>query len=174
MGFALARQAAALGADVTLIAGPVQLDTPPGVNRFDVTTAEDMFQVVMQHYPDQDIVIKSAAVADYRPKVTYEHKMKKQDGNYVVEMERTKDILFELGQRKEHQYLIGFAAETNDVEHYGRKKLINKNLDAIVINNVGDPGAGFGTDTNASLFLTKKGRSRRIRFRAKTSLPPGY
>lgn len=170
MGFALARQAAALGADVTLIAGPVQLDTPPGVNRFDVTTAEDMFQAVMQHYPDQDIVIKSAAVADYRPKVTYEHKMKKQDGNYVVEMERTKDILFELGQRKEHQYLIGFAAETNDVEHYGRKKLINKNLDAIVINNVGDPGAGFGTDTNASLFLTKKGQEQTYPLQSKDEL----
>ncbi|MBA2174192.1 bifunctional phosphopantothenoylcysteine decarboxylase/phosphopantothenate--cysteine ligase CoaBC [Halobacillus locisalis] len=157
MGFALARQAAELGADVTLVSGPVQLDTPSGVHRVDVTTADEMYQQVMQHYPHQDLVIKSAAVADYRPAVTYEQKMKKREGDYVVEMERTKDILKELGETKEHQYLIGFAAETQEIEKYGREKMKKKNLDAIVVNNVSDEGAGFGHDTNASLFFTKKG-----------------
>lgn len=157
MGFALARQAAALGAEVTLVSGPVQLDTPAGVKRIDVTTAEEMYQHVLEQYPNQDLVIKSAAVADYRPKVTYEQKMKKAEGDYVVEMERTKDILRELGEKKENQYLIGFAAETQEIEKFGREKMKKKNLDAIVVNNVSDEGAGFGHDTNASLFFTRKG-----------------
>lgn len=157
MGFALARQAAALGAEVTLVSGPVHLDTPAGVKRIDVTTADEMYQHVIEQYPTQDLVIKSAAVADYRPKVTYEQKMKKAEGDYVVEMERTKDILRELGETKENQYLIGFAAETQEIEKYGREKMKKKNLDAIVVNNVSDEGAGFGHDTNASLFFTRKG-----------------
>ncbi|WP_226578598.1 bifunctional phosphopantothenoylcysteine decarboxylase/phosphopantothenate--cysteine ligase CoaBC [Halobacillus litoralis] len=160
MGFALARQASLLGADVTLISGPVSLDTPKGVRRIDITTAEEMYEEVLRYYPESDLVIKSAAVADYRPKQTYDHKMKKSSGDYSVEMERTKDILKALGEQKEHQYLIGFAAETNDPERYGRQKLEKKNLDAIVINNVAEEGSGFGTDTNASLFITKKGTEK--------------
>ncbi|MBH0229121.1 bifunctional phosphopantothenoylcysteine decarboxylase/phosphopantothenate--cysteine ligase CoaBC [Halobacillus yeomjeoni] len=170
MGFALARQAARLGADVTLISGPVKLDTPSGVERVDVTSAEDMFQAVMERYHDSDLVIKSAAVADYRPRTTYEHKMKKAPGDYAVEMERTKDILLELGERKEHQYLIGFAAETQEIESYGRKKLEKKNLDAIVINNVSDEGAGFGHDTNVSIWLTKQGDKQTFPLMSKDEL----
>ncbi|UOQ43104.1 bifunctional phosphopantothenoylcysteine decarboxylase/phosphopantothenate--cysteine ligase CoaBC [Halobacillus salinarum] len=158
MGFALARQAAFLGAEVTLITGPVNLTAPAGVKRIDVITAEDMYNQVLEHFSTNDIVIKAAAVADYRPKQTFAQKMKKQPGEYTVEMERTKDILAELGKRKEHQYLIGFAAETNDVERYGREKLAKKNLDAIVINNVSEADSGFGHDTNSSLFITKQGR----------------
>ncbi|RWZ60593.1 bifunctional phosphopantothenoylcysteine decarboxylase/phosphopantothenate--cysteine ligase CoaBC [Halobacillus fulvus] len=170
MGFALARQAEQMGADVTLIAGPVNLDTPQRVKRIDVTTAEEMYEQVMHHYPDQDVVIKSAAVADYRPKLTYDHKMKKSPGEYAVEMERTKDILLELGERKESQYLIGFAAETQDVEHYGRQKLEKKNLDAVVINNVSDEGAGFGHDTNASILLMKSGQKEVFSLMSKDDL----
>ncbi|QAS51059.1 bifunctional phosphopantothenoylcysteine decarboxylase/phosphopantothenate--cysteine ligase CoaBC [Halobacillus litoralis] len=158
MGYALARQAASMGAEVILISGPVALDTPKSVDRIDVTTADEMYEQVVSRYADCDIVIKAAAVADYRPKNTYEQKMKKSPGDYVVEMERTKDILMELGERKEHQYLIGFAAETDEPERYGREKLAKKHLDAVVINNVASEGSGFGTDTNASLFITQKGK----------------
>lgn len=170
MGYALARQAQAMGAEVTLVSGPVHLDPPANVKVIRVTTAEDMYHKVVKHYPDQDIVIKSAAVADYRPKVTFDHKMKKSSGDYAVEMERTKDILKELGERKEHQYLIGFAAETNEPEHYGRQKLIKKNLDAIVINNVAEEGSGFGTDTNASLFISKRGAEQSYPLMSKDDL----
>ncbi|MFC7320392.1 bifunctional phosphopantothenoylcysteine decarboxylase/phosphopantothenate--cysteine ligase CoaBC [Halobacillus campisalis] len=158
MGFALARQASLMGADVTLIAGPVQLDTPQHVKRIDVTTAEDMYEAVLSNYENNDIIIKSAAVADYRPKYQFDQKMKKSPGDYSVEMERTRDILQELGNRKTSQYLIGFAAETNDLEHYGEDKLRRKNLDAIVMNNVAKEGTGFAHDTNSSIYLTKEGK----------------
>ncbi|CDQ19804.1 bifunctional phosphopantothenoylcysteine decarboxylase/phosphopantothenate--cysteine ligase CoaBC [Halobacillus karajensis] len=158
MGYALAQKAQQMGAEVTLVSGKVTLEPPVGVDVIPITTAQEMYEEVMRAYSEQDIVIKSAAVADYRPKVTYEQKMKKTPGEYVVEMERTKDILMELGQRKEHQYLIGFAAETMDMERYGREKLAKKNLDAVVINNVSEEGSGFGTETNASLLITKKGQ----------------
>ncbi|UOR12780.1 bifunctional phosphopantothenoylcysteine decarboxylase/phosphopantothenate--cysteine ligase CoaBC [Halobacillus amylolyticus] len=158
MGFALARQAKALGAEVTLIAGPVALPTPQGVHRVDVTTADEMYEQVLTYYKGSDVVIKSAAVADYRPKQVFDKKMKKSPGDYTVEMERTRDILQELGDKKEHQYLIGFAAETNDLEHYGEQKLARKNLDAIVMNNISEQGSGFNYDTNASIYLTKHGK----------------
>ncbi|WP_163530471.1 bifunctional phosphopantothenoylcysteine decarboxylase/phosphopantothenate--cysteine ligase CoaBC [Halobacillus ihumii] len=158
MGFALARKAADLGASVTLIAGPVHLDTPRGVNRIDVVTAEEMYEQVLSHYEASDLVIKSAAVADYRPKQVFDQKMKKTPGDYSVEMERTRDILQELGERKQHQYLIGFAAETQDLDHYGEQKLVKKNLDAIVMNNIAEQGSGFNSDTNASVYLTKEGQ----------------
>ncbi|MGP4059761.1 bifunctional phosphopantothenoylcysteine decarboxylase/phosphopantothenate--cysteine ligase CoaBC [Halobacillus sp. H74] len=170
MGYALARQAASMGAEVILISGPVAIDTPKSVDRIDVTTADEMYEQVIRRYADCDIVIKAAAVADYRPKNTYEHKMKKSPGDYVVEMERTKDILMELGERKEHQYLIGFAAETDEPERYGREKLAKKHLDAIVINNVASEGSGFGTDTNASLFITQKGKEMTYPLRSKDEL----
>ncbi|SEB19731.1 phosphopantothenoylcysteine decarboxylase / phosphopantothenate--cysteine ligase [Thalassobacillus cyri] len=156
MGFALAEEAARLGATVTLVAGPVQLETPAGVNRIDVTTAEEMYQAVLANNKTQDIVIKSAAVADYRPAVTYDKKMKKQPGEYVVEMERTKDILKKLGEEKERQFLVGFAAETDTPVRYGKEKLEKKNLDAIVINNVAAEGAGFGHDTNRAVYINHK------------------
>ncbi|GGC90875.1 phosphopantothenoylcysteine decarboxylase [Thalassobacillus devorans] len=155
MGFALAGEAARLGAAVTLVTGPVQLDTPPGVDRVDVTTAEEMYQAVHDRFGTQDIVIKSAAVADYRPAITYDHKMKKQPGDYVVEMERTKDILKTLGKEKKHQFLLGFAAETTNPLGYGKEKLEKKNLDAIVVNNVAVEGAGFGHETNAAIYINR-------------------
>ncbi|WP_431799447.1 bifunctional phosphopantothenoylcysteine decarboxylase/phosphopantothenate--cysteine ligase CoaBC [Halobacillus andaensis] len=158
MGFALARQASLMGAEVTLVTGPVQLDTPAGVRRINIVSAEEMYEAVMKEFPHADIVVKSAAVADYRPKNTFNYKMKKTTGDYTVEMERTKDILLELGRKKTNQYLIGFAAETNESEHYGEQKLRKKNLDVIVINDVSEEGAGFGHDTNVTIYLTREGK----------------
>ncbi|AKG04627.1 bifunctional 4'-phosphopantothenoylcysteine decarboxylase/phosphopantothenoylcysteine synthetase [Salimicrobium jeotgali] len=156
MGFALAGQAAEMGAEVTLISGPVNLETPPGVNRIDITSASDMFESVIEHFPGQDVTIKTAAVADYRPSVTYEHKMKKKDEALGVSMERTTDILKELGRRKETQFLVGFAAETQQVKEYGRQKLESKNLDAVVINDVSEEGSGFAADTNRVIWMSKR------------------
>src|SRR5699024_6935925 len=121
----------------------------------DVVTAEEMFHAILDHFKEMDIVIKAAAVADYRPKETYDEKMKKQSGNLVIEMERTKDILQSLGEKKENQYLVGFAAETSNPLEYGKEKLNEKHLDAIVINNVAEEGAGFAVDTNIVTYLNK-------------------
>ncbi len=147
MGYAIAEEAEKLGATVTLITGPTSITPPEMVHTIRVESAEDMYQQVMDRYPKVDVVIKSAAVADYRPANTYDQKMKKKD-SLVIEMEKTTDILKELGKRKDHQLLVGFAAETNDLEQYAKKKLENKNLDLIVANNVTSEGAGFGIDTN--------------------------
>ncbi|PKR78568.1 bifunctional phosphopantothenoylcysteine decarboxylase/phosphopantothenate--cysteine ligase CoaBC [Halalkalibacillus sediminis] len=162
MGFALAEVAHRWGAEVTLIAGPVVIDPPSGINYVSVTTAQEMYEAVMNHKNDQDIIIKAAAVADYRPKQTHEHKMKKHEGNLVVEMERTNDILKELGEQKQQEYLVGFAAETKDIEYYGNKKLEKKNLDAIVMNDVSSTSTGFQSDENEVIVLTKRGLKEAI------------
>lgn len=148
MGYAIAEEAAKLGANVTLITGPTSVDFPNYVDVIKVESADEMFQQVMNYYPNADVVIKSAAVADYRPIHTFEQKMKKGQNHLVIEMEKTTDILKELGMQKRQQILVGFAAETNDLEQYAKKKLQSKNLDLIVANNITTEGAGFGTDTN--------------------------
>lgn len=155
MGFAIAEQAAKLGATVTLVTGPTHLAPPPNVKVVYVESAQDMYEKVMEHYPEQNVVIKSAAVADYRPAVTYNEKMKKQEGPLSVEFERTIDILKTLGTMKGDKVLIGFAAETGNVEEYAKKKLHSKNLDLVVANNVTEEGAGFQTDTNIVTFYRK-------------------
>lgn len=157
MGYAIAEAAAERGAEVTLVSGPVSIAPPQGVKLVMVESAEEMYLAVMEHYPETDIVIKTAAVADYRPKNANEHKVKKAPGEQVLELERTKDILYELGQKKTHQVLVGFAAETRNVEEYARKKLIQKNADMIVANNVKTEGAGFGGDTNIVTIFKKHG-----------------
>lgn len=157
MGYAIAEAAAEQGADVTLISGPVTIDPPKGVKLIAVESAEEMYEAVMTRYAETDIVIKTAAVADYRPKNTSEHKVKKAPGEQVLELERTKDILYELGQKKTNQVLVGFAAETRNVEEYARKKLVQKNADMIVANNVKEAGAGFGSDTNIVTIIKNHG-----------------
>jgi len=157
MGYAVAEEAAKAGAEVILISGPVSLAPPQGVQVVKVESAQEMYEAVINRFNDADIVIKSAAVADYRPKNYADHKIKKQPGEQVIELERTKDILMELGQRKDKQLLIGFAAETDHVSEYARKKLTSKNADMIVANNVKTEGAGFGTDTNIVTFYRKDG-----------------
>ncbi|SHF50294.1 bifunctional phosphopantothenoylcysteine decarboxylase/phosphopantothenate--cysteine ligase CoaBC [Ornithinibacillus halophilus] len=171
MGFALAEEAANLGAEVTLVAGPVSLEiTNKRVKRIDVVTAEEMYNVITDLFPSQDIVIKAAAVADYRPKNTYNEKMKKQTGDLTIEMERTKDILHSLGEKKEQQFLVGFAAETSSPIEYGIKKLENKNLDAIVINNVAAEGAGFGRDTNIVTYVNKNQEQKEVPIASKREI----
>ncbi|RLL45268.1 bifunctional phosphopantothenoylcysteine decarboxylase/phosphopantothenate--cysteine ligase CoaBC [Oceanobacillus piezotolerans] len=156
MGFAIAEAAADLGATVNLVTGPTnQTITHPNINRIDVESAEEMYEAIHRYYENSDIVIKAAAVADYRPKQVHEQKMKKQEGDLLLELERTKDILKSLGEKKTHQFLVGFAAETSDPIEYGLGKLRKKNLDAIVVNNVTAEGAGFGNDTNIVTYINK-------------------
>lgn len=157
MGYAIAETARQMGADVHLITGPVSLTPPAGVQTIAVESAEEMYHAVLGQFDNADVVIKTAAVADYRPKTVYENKLKKQEGAQVLELERTRDILLELGKHKTHQLLVGFAAETEHVEEYARKKLLNKNADMIVANNVKQEGAGFGTDTNIVTIFKKDG-----------------
>lgn len=162
MGYALAEQAAKLGASVTLVTGPTNLEYPKGVQVVQIESAQEMLEAVMQRYHEADVVIKSAAVADYRPKHVFDQKMKKQPGEAVLELERTTDILRTLGERKEHQLLVGFAAETEQVDEYAQKKLASKNLDMIVANNVTTEGAGFGTDTNIVTLYKRSGESKEL------------
>lgn len=148
MGYAIARQAASRGADVVLISGPSNQTVPGGVQFVPVTSAQDMFAAVQRHYVDADAVIKAAAVADYRPKTVAAQKIKKTDGDFVLELERNPDILAWLGAHKTGQILVGFAAETNDVQQNALGKLQRKHLDFIAANDVTDPDSGFGKDTN--------------------------
>ncbi|MFB4158647.1 bifunctional phosphopantothenoylcysteine decarboxylase/phosphopantothenate--cysteine ligase CoaBC [Geomicrobium sp. JSM 1781026] len=158
MGYSIARAAAERGAEVILISGPVTLDVPVGVTRVSVTSAEEMYEQTLAYYDEADVVIKTAAVSDYRPVDRDEHKVKKQDGTLTLEFERTKDILEELGRKKTNQVLIGFAAETRDVIRYAEDKLERKNLDLIVANNVNDDTIGFESDEN-EITIIRKDRS---------------
>lgn len=155
MGFAFAKAAADMGADVTLISGPVKLETPPGVKRTEVISAEDMHREVMAAASSQDIIVKAAAVSDYRAKERLAHKEKKTEGSHQIEMERTADILQELGSLTVKPYLIGFAAESENIESYAQEKLNRKNADMIVANNIAADGTGFNTDTN-EVFVVQK------------------
>lgn len=157
MGFAIAEQAVLRGARVILISGPTALTPPKDVTFVPVESSEDMYQAVFQYFDEADIVIKAAAVSDYKPKKTYDQKLKKTGDSMTIEMERTVDILKTLGERKGDKLLIGFAAETNNVEQYAMKKLSEKNLDFIVANNVSEEGAGFQTDTNIVTIYKRNG-----------------
>ncbi|WHY99106.1 bifunctional phosphopantothenoylcysteine decarboxylase/phosphopantothenate--cysteine ligase CoaBC [Peribacillus simplex] len=162
MGYALAEEAIEMGAEVTLITGPVNLTPPFKARVIPVESAADMYDAVFEQFDSSDVVIMTAAVADYKPKVYHAQKMKKQPGENVIEFERTKDILKELGENKTHQILVGFAAETNNVEEYARGKLVKKNADMIVANNVTVAGAGFGTDTNIVTIYDKDGSATEL------------
>lgn len=148
MGYALADALQKRGAKVTLVSGPTSLTPPENVDFVPVTSAEDMFNAVVERFDAQDFVFKTAAVSDYKPAEKLEHKMKKQDGDLTISFTRTKDILKYLGERKTHQKLIGFAAETQDIEKYAKAKLEKKNADVIIANNVGDTSIGFSSDDN--------------------------
>lgn len=162
MGYALAEEAIEMGAEVTLITGPVNLTPPFKARVIPVESAADMYDAVFEQFDSSDVVIMTAAVADYKPKIYHAQKMKKQPGENVIEFERTKDILKELGENKTHQILVGFAAETNNVEEYARGKLVKKNADMIVANNVTVAGAGFGTDTNIVTIYDKDGSATEL------------
>ena len=156
MGYAIARAAMLRGADVTLVSGPVSLAPPPFVKVIPVRSAEDMFQAVVLASEEQDAIIKAAAVADYAPAAVSQEKVKKKDGNMSIPLKRTKDILQYLGDhKKEGQFLCGFSMETEHMLENSRVKLLKKNADMIVANNLKVAGAGFGTDTNVITLITK-------------------
>lgn len=158
MGYALAEQAAKRGAAVTLVTGPVSLKVPDGVTAVPVTTAAEMYEAVMSRMEEQDIIIKAAAVADYTPKTAGTQKTKKQEGDLQLELTRTKDILAELGERKRSdQCICGFSMETEHVLENSRQKLERKNADLIAANSICESGAGFGTDTNHLVLITREG-----------------
>ncbi|NJP36409.1 bifunctional phosphopantothenoylcysteine decarboxylase/phosphopantothenate--cysteine ligase CoaBC [Alkalicoccus luteus] len=162
MGFSLAAEAAARGADVTLVAGPVSLDTPHGVNRINVQSAEEMYKAVMNKAEAADVVIKAAAVSDYKPAEPLTEKMKKSAGSETLHMIRTADILAELGTLEKKPVLIGFAAESENVEDYAREKLRKKNVDAICANSVVSEGSGFQVDTNSLDLFFRDGTKDHI------------
>ena len=157
MGYAIARVAMLRGAQVTLVSGPVSLPAPPFMEVIPVVTAADMFEAVTGLAARQDIIIKAAAVADYRPAAVADDKIKKQDGGMTLQMEPTRDILKYLGEHKpDGQLLCGFSMETRELLAQSRQKLEKKNLDLIAANNVKVPGAGFGTDTNVLTLITRE------------------
>ncbi len=156
MGYAIARMAMLRGANVTLISGKTNLEPLRFVKMIDVVSAKDMYDAVTSCYEDCDIVIKAAAVADYRPSVVATEKIKKKDDDMSIDLERTDDIIGYLGTHRTHnQFLCGFSMETENMLDNSRKKLDKKNLDMIVANNVKVSGAGFGTDTNIVTVITK-------------------
>ena len=149
MGFELALNAANLGAEVILISGPSSENiSHSSVNRIDVVSAEEMFDVVFEHYANVDIAIAAAAVADYTPVKVEINKIKKKEGGLDIKLKATKDVLANMGELKESQFLVGFALETNDEVANAKSKLVRKNLDMIVLNSLRDKGAAFGGDTN--------------------------
>lgn len=158
MGYAIARAAARRGAQVTLVSGPVALKRLPYVETVDVVSAQEMFEAVAVRAAEQDILIKAAAVADYRPMMVAEDKMKKSDDALSIPLERTQDILGWLGQhRRPGQFLCGFSMETQNMVENSRKKLEKKQVDMIAANNLKVEGAGFGVDTNLLTLITKDG-----------------
>jgi phosphopantothenoylcysteine decarboxylase/phosphopantothenate--cysteine ligase len=161
MGFAVAEAAAQRGADVTLVTGPTHLPVPAGVNVVRVETGLEMYDAVIPRSDEQDVVIAAAAVADYRPKERFAHKVKKSDGPLIVEFVRNPDILLEVGRRRrDGQVIVGFAAETENVIAHARGKLERKNADFFVANDVTQEGAGFGTETNVVTLVDHEGEER--------------
>lgn len=158
MGYALARVCRRRGAEVTLVSGKTNLEAPYGVTLVPVTSAQDMFESVSSRAKEQDLIIKAAAVADYRPVTVAENKIKKSPGDMSIALERTTDILAWLGEhRREGQVLCGFAMETEHMVEHAKEKLTGKHVDMIAANNVKVAGAGFGTDTNVVTLITEDG-----------------
>lgn len=171
MGYAIAQAAAQRGAEVLLVTGPSALAIPANVKGVKVETTNEMLEAVMEAYEKMDVVIKAAAVADYRPRDVADQKIKKKtDDALTVVMDKNPDILKELGARKAHQVLVGFAAETQNLLDNAREKIVKKNLDMIVANDVTAAGAGFNTDTNIVKFLYPSGEVRSLEQMAKTEV----
>ena len=171
MGVAVAAEALARGAHVTIVLGPGSMRPPVGVEVLDVETAEEMRAAVAAHAPAADVIVMAAAVADFRPKVAADRKLKKDQGVPELVLEPTPDILAEIGARKRPgQILVGFAAETHDVESAGRDKLVRKNLDLLVANEVGRDGTGFGAETNDAAILVAGGDGVALRTWTKAEL----
>ena len=158
MGYAIARAAARRGAQVTLVSGPTALPKPGYMEVVDVESAAEMYEAVTSRASEMDIIIKAAAVADYRPETVADNKIKKKDGDLSIPLERTQDILAALGQHKKPgQFLCGFSMETENLIENSRRKLTKKNLDMVAANNVKVAGAGFGVETNVLTLITAEG-----------------
>jgi phosphopantothenoylcysteine decarboxylase/phosphopantothenate--cysteine ligase len=170
MGFAIASEAFLRGAHVSLILGPGTLAPPAGVEVTNVETAQDMREAVLAAFDRADAVVMAAAVADFRPAETADSKLKKNLGPPSVGLTANPDILKELGERKDMQILVGFAAETTDVESSGRTKLETKGADVLIANEVGRPGTGFGSDTNRAAILAASGDDEPLRTWTKAEL----
>lgn len=162
MGYAIAEMAVSMGAEVTLVSGPTQLKAPQCVKLISIESALEMYDEIMAVMKDQDVIIKTAAVADYRPLVVADQKIKKAEGDLELKFTRNPDILKSIGEAKTHQVLIGFAAETNNVLEYAKKKIESKHLDFIVANDVSANGAGFGTDTNIVTLIDQFGEVKAL------------
>jgi phosphopantothenoylcysteine decarboxylase/phosphopantothenate--cysteine ligase len=161
MGYALAKMAKRRGAEVVLVTGPTSLPLPHrDIKLVPVRSAEEMRKAVFNYLEGSSVVIKAAAVSDYRPKVISQKKIKKGNFDTTLALERTKDILEELGEKKGNRILVGFAAETEDLITNAKKKLREKNLDFIVVNDVTQPGAGFSSDTNQVKIIYPSGKAR--------------
>lgn len=155
MGYAIAEAAMSRGAEVTLVSGPVSITPPKKINLIKIASAAEMYKAVLENFEKATVVIKSAAVCDYRPKEKATQKVKKTDSDMVIELERTEDILASLGKVKTHQTLVGFAAETQNILEYAKNKLLKKNIDLIVANDVSAVDAGFDTDTNRVIIIDR-------------------
>ena len=170
MGYAVAHAAALRGASVTLIHGPTALEPVRFAEDVAITSAQDMYDAVTSRFEQTDILVMAAAVADYRPATVAADKVKKSDGEMSIPLVRTADILGTIGPRKTHQFLCGFSMETRDMVAHSAEKLSRKNLDMIVANNLKDPGAGFGVDTNLVTFLTPDGAVRQLPLMSKEAV----
>ncbi len=170
MGYSLAEAASARGAEVILISGPTNLRTPPGVKLIKINTALEMYDSVMDNFKEQNIIIKSASVSDYRPEAISEHKIKKNKGNLNLTLVKNPDILYELGKIKGDRMLIGFAAESDNIVKNAKDKMLGKNLDFIVANDITEEGAGFGTDTNIVTIVDIDGKIEKIEKSSKVDI----
>ena len=158
MGYAIAKQAANRGAEVTLVSGPTNIAPPSNIKKLiKIESAKDMYNAIIENFDDNQVIIKSAAVADYKPKTYSDKKIKKNDDDLVIKLDRNKDIAYELGKIKKDKILVGFAAETNDIIENAKGKIQKKNFDFIVANDLTEEGAGFGTDTNIVKIIDKEG-----------------
>ncbi|ABR48938.1 phosphopantothenoylcysteine decarboxylase/phosphopantothenate--cysteine ligase [Alkaliphilus metalliredigens QYMF] len=162
MGYSIAEAAQKRGATVVLVSGPTHIEPPLNVEVIQIKSALEMYEAVLRQYENQDMVIKAAAVGDYRPALKADQKIKKSDDELVIQMVKNPDILLELGKRKKQQVLVGFAAETMNMLSYAKGKLEKKNLDLIVANNVTENGAGFGGDTNIVYLINRSGKTIKI------------
>lgn len=158
MGYAIAKEAIERGAEVTLVSGPTKLEPPKNLRKFiKIESAQEMYEAVLDNLDENQVIIKSAAVADYKPKSYCNKKIKKNDDDLVIRLDRNKDIAYEIGKIKNDKILVGFAAETNDLIENAKNKVKKKNLDFIVANDLTKEGAGFGVDTNIVKIIDKDG-----------------
>jgi phosphopantothenoylcysteine decarboxylase/phosphopantothenate--cysteine ligase len=170
MGYAIAAAAKSRGANVILISGPTHLRIPYGITYIQIKTALEMLNAVKQYYPKSQVVIMSAAVADFRPKQASKQKVKKEDTLLLIELARNPDILAELGKKKGNKILVGFAAETENIIEHAKVKLKKKNLDLMVANDVTQPSIGFAGDNNAVTLIPKKGEIEQVPLSSKEEI----